>query len=727
VEREALAAASVAAGGAMAGPPSIPTGSGRLAERIAASRHRDFVGREAELALFRHAMLASEPPFSVLHVHGPGGIGKTALLREFARFGEQAGRTCAWIDGRDLDPSPPAFMRALGHALGLAENAPPLAGLDGDGRVVLLIDTYETLAALDAWLREVFLPQFPAGACVVLAGRNPPTAAWHSDPGWRALAHVIALRNLSPDESSVYLQARGIPEARHRDVLAFTHGHPLALALVGEVLARSGAHAPFTPQHAPDVVQVLLERFVRQVPSARHRDALQVCAHVRVTTETLLAEVLGEEHATDLFAWLRGLSFVEQGPQGLFPHDLAREVLDVDLRWRNPVEYQELHRRVRRFVVRALQNANTREQRQRAAFDLLYLHRGSPIVQPIHDWNALTAGYAEPARAADLPAILAMVRHHEGADAAAIAAHWAARQLAGFVVCRDANGEIDGFVATLRLGEAHAEELTTDPAISAAWQFANRFGPLRPGEEIVYQRFQMGRETYQAPSPAMNLMAMTSVVHWLTTPRLAWSFLNVAEPERWHPVFTYLNMRRSPEAEFGVGGRRYAVYTHDWREEPPALWLEVMSEREMETDLVVEAIETRRPAPVIVLSEPEFAAAVRQALRDFTRPDALSANPLLRSRLVREREGASNTETLRTLIRDAAAQLRDTPRDEKLYRALQRTYLEPAATQELAAERLGLPFSTYRRHLGRGVARVTASLWRQELHGSADVTVAPPS
>jgi hypothetical protein len=35
----------------------------------------------------------------------------------------------------------------------------------------------------------------------------------------------------------------------------------------------------------------------------------------------------------------------------------------------------------------------------------------------------------------------------------------------------------------------------------------------------------------------------------------------------------------------------------------------------------------------------------------------------------------------------------------------------------LAAELLGLPFSTYRYHLAGGIARVTESLWQRELHG----------
>ena len=51
---------------------------------------------------------------------------------------------------------------------------------------------------------------------------------------------------------------------------------------------------------------------------------------------------------------------------------------------------------------------------------------------------------------------------------------------------------------------------------------------------------------------------------------------------------------------------------------------------------------------------------------------------------------------------------------------LERTYVRPAATQERAAAALGLPFSTYRRHLTQGVDRVVAWLWDQEVYGSSE-------
>ena len=72
---------------------------------------------------------------------------------------------------------------------------------------------------------------------------------------------------------------------------------------------------------------------------------------------------------------------------------------------------------------------------------------------------------------------------------------------------------------------------------------------------------------------------------------------------------------------------------------------------------------------------------------------------------------------LRALIEEAVATLAGDPRDAKLARALERTYVKPAPTQEAAAELLGLPFSTYRGHLTRGIERVADRLWQRELYG----------
>src|SRR5262249_42118037 len=367
---------------------AYPARQGRLAERLVAAQQRRFVGRAVELELFRSALQANEARFAVLHVYGPGGVGKTTLLAEFARAAEGAGAATVRLDGRAIEPTPEGFLVALRQAMGLRDKEPPAAALgQAEARAVLLIDTFETLSPLDPWLRETFLPQLPEDTLTVIAGRTAPSVAWQTDPGWSELARIVSLRNLPPDDSRAYLRARGIPEPTYQSVLEFTHGHPLALALVADLLSR-GDQQGFSPASAPDVLRTLLGLFIQQVPSGSHRRALEICARTRVTTEALLADVIGAAEARELFEWLRGLSFVEQGPAGLFPHDLARDVLDSDLRWRDPDGFRELHRRVLRHLVQRLQTRTGRDQ-QRAYFDLVYLSRNSPLMRPYYDWKAM--------------------------------------------------------------------------------------------------------------------------------------------------------------------------------------------------------------------------------------------------------------------------------------------------------------------------------------------------
>ncbi|GIX49302.1 MAG: hypothetical protein KatS3mg131_3513 [Candidatus Tectimicrobiota bacterium] len=145
-----------------------------------------------------------------------------------------------------------------------------------------------------------------------------------------------------------------------------------------------------------------------------------------------------------------------------------------------------------------------------------------------------------------------------------------------------------------------------------------------------------------------------------------------------------------------------------------------MAERELDLDYRPERVSQSTPPPLMVLSQPEFADAVRQALRDYSRPDALAHNPLLRSRVLRDMAGPTPTPgDLQSLLRTAAESLTTTPKDEKLHRALYHTYFQPAPTQEAAAELLDLPFSTYRYHLSKGIQRVTDWLWQRELYGAS--------
>jgi TolB-like protein len=115
------------------------------------------------------------------------------------------------------------------------------------------------------------------------------------------------------------------------------------------------------------------------------------------------------------------------------------------------------------------------------------------------------------------------------------------------------------------------------------------------------------------------------------------------------------------------------------------------------------------------LTRVEFAAAVKEALRQYTRTDVLAASPLLQAHLLAQRTaGAATVKDLCDMLAETAGALFTNTRDEKLYRVVDLTYLNPVPKQEAAADRLGLSLSTYRRYLRTGVERVCDWLWRQE-------------
>ena len=689
--------------------------SSRLGDHLRLARRSDIVGREEEKQLFRHALTSPSPPFFLFYIFGPGGVGKTTLMREFRAITAELNVTAVYLDSRNIEPSPDAFNRALAAGLGGIAPDSLESRLAQESRIVLFIDTFELLAPLEGWLREIFFPQLPENVFTVITGRNPLATEWRLDPGWRSLISHLSLRNLSAEDSIGYLNRRNIPENEQQAVLDFTHGHPLALSLVADVYQqRPNFH--FQPSDVPDILKMLLEQFVQKVPGPAHRAALEACALVRMMTEALLSAMLGLPETHELFEWLRELSFIEAGAQGIFPHDLAREALINDLHWRNPDWYTELHNRARRYYANRLQQVSALEQ-QSILYDYIYLHRDNALVRPFYEWQGSGSALPDRMKADDRAILRAMVQAFEGDESAKVLDYWLESQPDAFLLFRGSDHEACGFTLFLPLDQIDESAAQRDPAIRKAWAFIQRRANLRSGETATYFRFWMVRDTYQAVAPIQSQIFVNMVRHYLTTPGLVYTFLPCREPDFWAPMFAYADLARLTELDFSVNGQTYGVYGHDWRSVPPLAWLALMGERELNTAPITP------PTPVeqlIVLDTDRFAEAVRDALKNLHRPLALRENPLLRSRLVVEKVGlqvdpGQRVATLQAAIHGAGELLRAAPRDIKFYRVLHHTYFQPATTQEMAAEVLDLPFSTYRRHLKSAVERLTEYLWQQEI------------
>lgn len=122
------------------------------------------------------------------------------------------------------------------------------------------------------------------------------------------------------------------------------------------------------------------------------------------------------------------------------------------------------------------------------------------------------------------------------------------------------------------------------------------------------------------------------------------------------------------------------------------------------------AVPTPRPPPS---TRDEFVSALRNALRECNRPDLLTRNPLLHARLLAKSDNPGPAE-LRALIVTTVNTLFASPRDERIRRVIELTYFKAVPKQEVVADRLGLPFGTYRRHLTSGLKRLTDWLWQEE-------------
>jgi hypothetical protein len=669
-----------------------------LEQRLRTARQRNFVGRSAELELFRAALSGDPGAFAVLFLHGPGGIGKSTLMRRFADEAAAAGRAVVEVDCRTLPPSPDAFEADAVEALSV-ENA------------VLLVDTFERCQGLETWLLDQFLPRLPAEAIVVLAGRRPPDPRWRADAGWGEVLRVVALRNLPPDDAVALLRARGVRPELHDPLLGFTGGHPLALRLAAEVAVQDeNAAATWTPTR--DVVQTLLTHLVGDVPSTAHRTALEVCAHTRTTTEELLRAALPGEDAAELFSWLRSLPFVESGPHGLFPHDVVRDALDADLRWRDQRGYEEMHRRIHDHLAERARTASGSAVLPAAAA-VLHLQRHGGADPRDWEWRGEGEVYEDVISPDDRAALLALAAS-EGAESAAVAAFWLDRQPGAFRVYRRSDTrELVAFMAWLELTEPREDELVADPVAALAWDHVLATAPLRQGEHLAIQRFSVKTSYFDGMPMGANVVELRTSANLLRAERMGWSFMTVAHAHTVVDMMRRFDMELIP-GEAVVGERVLGLFAHDWRVVPLPRWLEHVDQQVLSGG---QPQRERRAVELSVLSRPEFDTAVRDALRAWHQPEVFAVNPLLRSRLVAER-GGDAADVLRDVLVEAVDDLRADPRAGKQHRALAATFFQGAATQEVAAERLGLPFSTYRRHLSRGLEGVCDRLWQREVHGS---------
>jgi hypothetical protein len=641
---------------------------------------RELVGRDRELATGERALLAGEP-VAVLFVHGPGGIGKSALTAELGRRASASGRPVAALDARDAPPSPGALEDAL-------DGVPEL------DRPMVLIDSFELIESSAAYLRRDMLPSLPEGSALCVAGRNPPGRGWF-EGGWADLVHEIRLGPLADDAAYELVAAYGISGEAATRIVAWARGHPLALRLAARLAGDGAEWLPGDEAAPEELIHALVRRLGETDVSAGHLPALGVAAIARSTTPALLAEALPEHDAAAEWEWLAGRSFVEPVGEGIALHALLRDSVRADLKRRDALLERNLKRRIADHVYAVAESTGELNR----VLDLSHLIE-NPGLRWGFFWETSASYYLDSPRPGDAGEIDRILDQPETQPIGGGKAAWEAsrpffeRMPELGVVAKDSSGQIVGFTFVPTTA-VDAPELERMPLVGPCLRHARQLEPR--GEAVIMP--YMCDLTGDPTSGMIGMLANAALLR----------------SSRSNPRYTYMTIDREIELGRVFAEMAGAVRVPEVDTEIDETWADgwlidfgpggfLANQRELvyrELNLDPPPRPPERVASV-------YAEQVRDALRSLDRPAELAASPLARGEGVEER-----AESVRALLATAVEAAFGSQPPERLLRdVIVRGYLDPAPSHEAAAEELFLSRSAYFRRLKQAVERVAEYLSR---------------
>jgi len=332
-----------------------------------------FTGREAELGAMRD-LFDRATTSRILYLHGPGGIGKSALLRAAARIAASEGFEVSSFDGRAL---PGDLGQLIDRILG-----------DDDGSRVVMIDEADALGATLAPLRDGLLDTLPADSRIVFAGRTPPAPEWR-DRGSHTILIDLPLTPLDRAAASELLETSGVAAERRDEIIAWAQGSPLALTVAAAV-----------PSGRPGQAEAALEERLTSWLAGRAMldvdpAVLEVAALARVLDARLISAALPGHATRDAMRRLGELPVIQRLGGRLSLHPVLAAAIRARLRATEPQRYRDLVRRI------ALQLGSRARLGDIDALIELSLFVEDPRLQPTISNRPSPTHYADALRAGE--------------------------------------------------------------------------------------------------------------------------------------------------------------------------------------------------------------------------------------------------------------------------------------------------------------------------------------
>jgi tetratricopeptide (TPR) repeat protein len=242
-------------------------------------------------------------------------------------------------------------------------------------RIVLLLDTFEQLSALEDWARD-FAQRLHPNVLLVIAGRALPSwdRAW---PGWLAQTHIEELKPMTPAimreliERYYATMHGGEPDPTQIEaIIKFARGLPVVVTSAVQLWVAYGVEDFQSVK--PQVVADLVDRLLEGVSPALV-PILEAAATLRWFNKDLLRVVTEQDTITLAYDELRRFPFTRPRVEGLALHDAVREIIDESLRINDPIRHRSLHEQAALYFEQQLTHSSSMDT-TRINLEILY-HR----------------------------------------------------------------------------------------------------------------------------------------------------------------------------------------------------------------------------------------------------------------------------------------------------------------------------------------------------------------